>query len=75
MIVCNQLYMDDERFLYSFMYIPDLTQPKERFDEFIKCLRNVQKINSKRLYFYLKDGTPVNTHLDIPPSSKTLIYS
>ncbi|CAD8113582.1 unnamed protein product [Paramecium sonneborni] len=75
MIICNQLFMEDERFLYQFMFVPDLTQPKERFDDFIKCLRNVQKINSKRLYFYLKDGTPVNSHLDIPPIYKTLIYS
>ncbi|CAD8117425.1 unnamed protein product [Paramecium sonneborni] len=75
MIICNQLFMEDERFLYQFMFVPDLTQPKERFDDFIKCLRNVQKINSKRLYFYLKDGTPVNSHLDIPPIHKTLIYS
>lgn len=33
------------------------------------------KLNGKKLYFYLKDGTPVYSHLDIPPEEKILIYS
>jgi hypothetical protein len=57
------------------MYVPDHSiRDKLIFDEFVSVLKNRYifiyydrlKINSKKIYLYLKDGTPVYTHLDIP---------
>jgi len=33
------------------------------------------KINGKKIFLFLKDGTPVYSHLEIPPSDKVLVYS
>lgn len=57
------------------MYVPDHSiKDKSIFDEFVLVLKNRYikylytrlKINSKKIYLYLKDGTPVYSHLDIP---------
>lgn len=73
----NQLFMNTNTIQYNFMSIPDHTcSDKSKFTvDFVNELRNRMKINGKKLYFFLKDGTPVYSHLDIPNSEKVLIYS
>ncbi|CAD8192239.1 unnamed protein product [Paramecium pentaurelia] len=75
-VIVNQLYLNTNTLQYIFMYVPDHSvKDKHAFQEFVAVVKNRLKINSKKLYFYLKDGTPVYSHLDIPINQSLLIYS
>ncbi|CAD8108577.1 unnamed protein product [Paramecium sonneborni] len=75
-VIVNQLYVNTNSLQYIFMYVPDHSnKDKQVFEEFTSVVKNRLKINSKKIYFYLKDGTPVYSHLDIPPKQSVLIYS
>ncbi|CAD8106859.1 unnamed protein product [Paramecium primaurelia] len=75
-VIVNQLYLNTSSLQYIFMYVPDHSiKDKSIFEEFTSVVKNRLKINSKKIYFYLKDGTPVYSHLDIPPKQSVLIYS
>ncbi|CAD8193646.1 unnamed protein product [Paramecium octaurelia] len=75
-VIVNQLYLNTNTLQYIFMYVPDHSvKDKHVFQEFVAVVKNRLKINSKKLYFYLKDGTPIYSHLDIPINQSLLIYS
>jgi hypothetical protein len=82
-VIVNQLYLNTNQLQYIFMYVPDHTVADASvFEDFTAVVKNRYfliinrlKINSKKLYFYLKDGTPVYSHLDIPAKQSVLIYS
>lgn len=38
----------------------------DHFKDFENALKNCIKINSDKLYFYLTDGTPISSYLEIP---------
>ncbi|CAD8127638.1 unnamed protein product [Paramecium sonneborni] len=75
-VIVNQLYLNTNTLQYIFMYVPDHSvKDKQAFQEFVLVMKNRLKINSKKLYFYLKDGTPIYSHLDIPVDQSLIIYS
>ncbi|KAM3130325.1 hypothetical protein pb186bvf_017538 [Paramecium bursaria] len=75
-VVVNQLYINTNSLQYIFMYIEDLTvNDKSKFQFFVNSLKNRLKINTTKLYFFLKDGKPVYSHLDIPYNQSLLIFS